>query len=96
MKKILLRFALLNSFACCALLASTGCESRDATKPEAMPETTTDLGGSAPIEEAGSTTGGAGVNVPEEKPEMKKAEPALDPDTSSFHQQFDSELKWIH
>ncbi|QDU04764.1 outer membrane biogenesis protein BamB [Gimesia chilikensis] len=80
MKKILLRFALLNSFACCALLASTGCESRDAEKPEAMPETTTDLGGSAPIEEAGSTTGGAGVNVPEEKPEMKKEEPALDSD----------------
>lgn len=81
MKKLLIRFALLNSFACCAVMMTTGCESRDsATKP--APGTEADLGGSAPLgqPEAGSTTAEAGVDVPDAKPDMKKSGPALDPD----------------
>lgn len=77
MKKSLIRFALLNSLACFAVMA-TGCESSDSTKPS--PQAKTELGGSAPLEEAGSTTVDAGVDVPEAEPDMKKSEPKLDTD----------------
>ena len=81
MKKLLIRFALLNSFACCAVMMTTGCESRDSATKTA-PGTETELGGAAPLDEpeAGSTTAEAGVDVPDAKPEMKKSDPALDPD----------------
>ncbi|QDT92809.1 outer membrane protein assembly factor BamB family protein [Gimesia algae] len=77
MKKSLIRFALLNSLACFAVM-TTGCESSDSTKPS--PQAKTELGGSAPLEEAGSTTVDAGVDVPEAEPDMKKSEPKLDTD----------------
>lgn len=78
MKKFLFRFALLNLLACFAFV-STGCESRESTTKPA-PGTETDLGGAAPIDEAGSTTGGAGVDIPAPDSEPKESGPELDPD----------------
>ncbi len=86
MKKFIVRCALLNSLACFAIIIA-GCNSGD-SKEQVTPDTNTELGGSAPLDdsvsleketaspEAGSTTGKAGVNVPE----PEKSGPALDSD----------------
>ncbi|QDT96229.1 outer membrane protein assembly factor BamB family protein [Gimesia aquarii] len=91
MKKFLFRFALLNLLACFTFV-STGCESRESTTKPA-PGTETDLGGAAPIDEAGSTTGETGVNVPEPDADPKPSEPELDPDGNPVESKVEAKPK---